>query len=149
METNRNTQNPVENVLNGFYKNAAVGADSITSLIDAVDNQEFRKALTDQREYYEQQKRDITIQMAEVYQKPVEQGMLAKLCSDMTIKMHSIGGLTVPDAAKLMVEGTNMGMIQLHQVLNGNPNVPEDLKRQGRHILAREQQYLNRITPYL
>lgn len=142
-------KNPVENVLNGFYKNAAVGADSITNLMDKVTDTGLRRELADQRAYYEAQKLDIAKQMTQVFQHPTEQGMLAKLCSDMTIKMHSIGGLTTQEAAKLMVEGTNMGMVQLHQVLNSNQNVPDDLKRQGKKILAREQEYLDRITPYL
>ncbi len=141
--------NPVENVLNGFYKNAAVGVDSINSIMDEVHDQGLRKELADQRAYYESQKLELTAQMARVYQKPVEQGTLAKLCSDMTIKMHSIGGLSTEEAAKLMVEGTNMGMVQLRQVLNHNTNIPDDLRHQGEKIMAREQKYLNRITPYL
>lgn len=141
--------NPVENVLNGFYKNAAVGADSITNLMDEVTDKGLRKELADQRAYYETQKNDLTAQMAKIYQKPVEQGVLAKLCSDMTIRMHSIGGLSTEEAAKLMVEGTNMGMVQLRQVLNHNTNIPDDLKRQGEKIMKREQAYLDRITPYL
>ncbi|MBE6850325.1 MAG: hypothetical protein E7504_01080 [Ruminococcus sp.] len=142
-------KNPVKNVLNGFYKNAAVGVDSINNLMDKVSDSSLRQELSDQRDYYESQKMELTAQMAQVYQQPVEQGTLAKLCSDMTIKMHSIGGLTVQEAAKLMVEGTNMGMVQLHQVLNRNPNIPDDLKKQGKKILKREQEYLDRITPYL
>ncbi len=142
-------KNPVKNVLNGFYKNAAVGADSITNLMDKVSDNGLRQELSDQRAYYESQKKELTAQMAQVYHQPVEQGTLAKLCSDMTIKMHSIGGLTVQEAAKLMVEGTNMGMVQLHQVLNRNQNIPDHLKTQGKKILQREQEYLERITPYL
>ncbi len=142
-------KNPVKNVLNGFYKNAAVGADSITNLMDKVSDSGLRQELSDQRAYYESQKMELTTQMAQVYQQPMEQGTLAKLCSDMTIKMHSIGGLSVQEAAKLMVEGTNMGMVQLHQVLNRNQNIPDQLKTQGRKILQREQEYLDRITPYL
>lgn len=145
----RNTQNPVQNVLNGFYKNAAVGADSITNLIGEIDDRGLKEELSEQRAYYEAQKMDITAQMAKVYQKPVEQGTLAKLCSDMSVKIHALGGLTSREAAKLMAEGTNAGMVQLHQVLNGNPNIPDDLKEQGKQILAREREYLDRITPYL
>ncbi len=141
--------NPVEHVLNGFYKNAAVGADSINSLMDKVTDPGLRQELADQRAYYESQKLEIAAQMAKVFQKPQEHGTLAKLCSDMTIKMHSLGGLDTQEAAKLMVEGTNMGMVQLRQVLNHHPNVPTDLKEQGERILSREQAYLDRITPYL
>lgn len=145
METN----NPVENLLNGYYKNAAVGADSINNLIDHISDRGLRKELADQQSYYEKQKMEITSQMAQHFHHPMEQGTLAKLCSDMTIKLHTMGGISVQEAAKLMVEGTNMGMVQLHQVINRNQNVPEEMKRQGKHILEREQAYLERLTPYL
>ncbi len=141
--------NPVANLLGGYYKNAAVGADSINSIMDEISDKGLRQELSDQRAYYESQKMELTAQMAKHFQRPVEQGFLAKLCSDMTIKLHSVGGLTVQEAAKLMVEGTNMGMVQLHQVINRNQNVPEEMKRQGKKILKREQEYLERITPYL
>ncbi len=141
--------NPVKNLLSGYYKNAAVGVDSINNLLDHVSDRGLRKELTDQRAYYESQKTELTAQMAEHLQHPEEQGTLAKLCSDMTIRLHTMGGISTQEAAKLMVEGTNMGMVQLHQVINHNTNVPDEMKRQGARILKREQAYLDRITPYL
>ncbi len=143
------TNNPVKNLLSGYYKNAAVGVDSINHIMEYVSDRGLRRELADQRAYYESQKLEITAQMAQHFQQPAEQGTLAKLCSDMTIKMHTMGGLSTQEAAKLMVEGTNMGMVQLHQVINRNQNVPEEMKRQGKKILSREQSYLDRITPYL
>ncbi len=141
--------NPVEHVLSGFYKNAAVGADSISTLLPKVEDMKLRRELFEQRAYYEDQKRDLKEQMAEIWLEPSETGKMARLCSDMTIRMKARGGITTGEAAKLMVEGTNMGMVQLHQLLNSNPNIPDDLKEQGDRILAREQRYLDRITPYL
>ena len=141
--------NPVEHVLSGFYKNAAVGADSISTLLPKVGDMKLRRELFEQRAYYEDQKRELKEQMAEIWLEPSETGKMAKLCSDMTIRMKARGGITTGEAAKLMVEGTNMGMVQLHQLLNSNSNIPDDLKEQGSRILAREQRYLDRITPYL
>lgn len=154
METTPNTtspvtENPVANVLSGFYKNASVGADSISTLLPEVGDMKLRRELFEQRAYYEAQKRDITRQMAEIWLEPMESGKAAKKCTNMIIKMKARMGMTTEAAAKLMVEGTNMGMVQLHQVLNHNTNIPDELREQGEHILAHEKQYLDRITPYL
>ena len=140
---------PVENVLNGYYKNAAVGASAIDSLLDTVSDRSFRKELFYQRDYYENQKQNLTSQMAEYYQIPVKQGTMAKFWTDVTIRMKKLKGIDVHQAAKLMVEGTNMGMIQLHQVLNQNPDIPDEIRQQGKKILSHEREYLDRITPYL
>ena len=141
--------NPTENVLNGYYMNAAVGASAITSLLDTVTDRSFRRELFYQRDYYENQKQNITSQMAELYQIPVKQGVAAKFWTDLTIRMKKLQGMDVHEAAKLMVEGTNMGMIQLHQVINRNPEIPEEIRQQGKKILSHEREYLDRITPYL
>lgn len=150
METiDHTTRNPVENVLSGFYKNAAVGAHSISSLLPEVEDMKLRRELFAQRDYYEEQKRSLRTQMAEIFLEPLEAGKAAQYWTDMVIRCKAKMGMTTETAAKLMVEGTNMGMVQLHQVLNHNPNIPDDLKAQGGHILAHEREYLDRITPYL
>lgn len=143
------TRNPVANVLSGYYKNAAVGADSINNLLPEVEDMKLRRELFEQRAYYEDQKRDLTQQMAEIWLEPMESGRVAKFYSNMMIKMKSRAGMTTETAAKLMVEGTNMGMVQLHQVINHNPNIPDELRAQGEKILSHEREYLDRITPYL
>ena len=140
---------PVENVLNGYYKNASVGASAIDSLLNAVEDRNLRKELFYQKDYYEHQKQDLTAQMAEFYQIPVKQATLAKFWTDVTIRIRNVKGIDVHEAAKLMVQGTNMGMIQLHQVLNQNPEIPDDIRQQGKKILSHERNYLDRITPYL
>jgi len=148
-EIQHTTGNPVENVLSGFYKNACVGASSLSTLLQEVENMKLRRELFTQREYYEDQKRDIKQQMAEIWLEPLENGKVATFYSDMIVKMKAKTGMTTEKAAKLAVEGTNMGMVQLHQLLNHNPNIPAELKAQGEKIIAHEKEYLDRITPYL
>ncbi len=143
------TSNPVANVLSGYYKNAAIGAHSISALLPEVEDMKLRRELFEQRAYYEDQKRDLTQQMAEIWLEPMEPGRVAKYWTDMMIKCKAKMGMTTETAAKLMVEGTNMGMVQLHQLLNHNQNIPTELKEQGDTILAHEKEYLDRITPYL
>ena len=141
--------NPVEHVLNGFYKNAAVGSDSISELLPCVEDMKLRRELFEQRAYYNDQKTELRRQMAEIWMEPEESGKMAKLCSSMMIRGKAWHGSTTEEAAKLMVEGTNMGIVQLHQLLNRNQNIPDELREQGERILVREQRYLDRITPYL
>ena len=150
METiDHTTGNPVENVLSGFYKNAAVGADGISALLPEVQEIRLRRELFAQRTYYRNQMQNIRRQMAEIWLEPLESGRTARYWTKLMIRMKAKLGMTVETAAKLMVEGTNMGMVQLRQLLNHNPNIPTELKTQGEKILSHEQEYLARITPYL
>ena len=109
----------------------------------------LRRELFAQRTYYRNQMQNIRRQMAEIWLEPLESGRTARYWTKLMIRMKAKLGMTVETAAKLMVEGTNMGMVQLRQLLNHNPNIPTDLKTQGEKILSHEQEYLARITPYL
>ncbi len=140
---------PLENVLNGYYKNAEMGASAIASLLNAVEDRGFRKELFYQRDYYEYQKAAIASQMADLCQIPEKQGKLAEFWTAVSIQARKLKGMDVHEAAELMAEGTNMGMIQLHQVMNQNPDIPEEIRKQGKKIISHEREYLDRITPYL
>ena len=94
METiDHTTANPVANVLSGFYKNAAVGASGISSLLPEVEDMKLRRELFAQRTYYEQQKKSIRRQMAEIWLEPMESGKAARYWSDLMIRMKARLGM--------------------------------------------------------
>lgn len=78
-------------VLNGFYKNAAVGKDAIFCVLEHTEDPELRKELCTQLEYYENQQQKIRQQMKASYLYPQEQGTLAKFCSSASIRMRCLG----------------------------------------------------------
>ncbi len=141
--------NPVETVLSGLYKNACVGADAISALLCEVDNGKLRRELFEQRTWYRSQMQRIRAQMAEIWLEPLERGETARKWSRFMIRAKARVGMTVQAAAKLMVEGTQMGMVQLHQLLNRAENIPDDLRAQVQDILTHEQGLLDRLCPYL
>ena len=68
-------------VLNGLYKNAAVGKDAIFCVLEHTQDADLRKELCTQLDYYETQQQKIRQQMKTFYQYPKELGTLAKVCS--------------------------------------------------------------------
>ena len=74
---------------------------------------------------------------------------MAKFMTEVNVKMHAIGGIDTKEIAKLMVEGTNMGIIQMTQLMNENTNVSDALRRQGKEMIRREEAYIERLKPYL
>ncbi len=136
-------------VLDGFYKNAAVGMDATNSILGKVQQSGLRDELCRQLKYYEAQKTSVRQQMQKYHMQPTEKGTMAKLCSNMSIQMRTLGGAKTSEIAKLMVEGTNMGIIQLTQVLHSYPDVADTLKRQGKEIVRHEEAYMERLKAYL
>ena len=136
-------------VLDGFYKNASVGMDATANILGKVQQSGLREVMCHQLKYYEDQKESIARQMEEYHMTPEETGTMAKLCSNMSIQMRTLGGASTSEIAKLMVEGTNMGIIQLTQVLHSHPDIGEKLKRQGKEIVRHEEAYMERLKAYL
>ena len=56
-------------VLNGLYKNAAVGKDAIFCVLEHTQDPDLRKELCTQLDYYETQQQKIRQQMKTFYQK--------------------------------------------------------------------------------
>lgn len=136
-------------VLNGLYKNAAVGKDAIFCVLEHTQDADLRKELCTQLDYYETQQQKIRQQMKTFYQYPKELGTLAKVCSSASIRLHCLGSADSHQIAKLMVEGTNMGLIQLSQLMNRHANLTDSVWKQGAEMMQQEEAYLNRLKPYL
>lgn len=136
-------------VLNGYYKNTAVGIDAIESILPKTENEKLSHELHKQMDYYKKQKESINEQMIQNNFAPESQGTMAKFYTDINVAFHSIGGIDTHEIAKLMVQGTNMGIIQMIQIMNRNTEVPEDLKRLGKEMIRREEEYIERLKPYL
>lgn len=138
-----------ECILNGYYKNAAVGIDAIEAILPKAENKALCSELHKQLQYYKEQKALLNAQMLQNNITPEEQGTMAKFMTEVNVKMHAIGGIDTKEIAKLMVEGTNMGIIQMTQLMNENTNVSDALRRQGKEMIRREEAYIERLKPYL
>ena len=139
----------IASILNGYYKNAAVGIDAIESILPKTKNENLSSELHKQMDYYKKQKDLLNEQMLQNNVTPESQGTMAKLCTDMNVAIHSIGGIDTHEIAKLMVQGTNMGIIQMLQTMNRNTEVPDNLKKQGKEMVRKEEEYIERLKPYL
>lgn len=139
----------ISSILNGYYKNAAIGIDAIESILPKTKNENLSSELHKQMDYYKKQKDLLNEQMLQNNVTPESQGTMAKLCTDMNVAIHSIGGIDTHEIAKLMVQGTNMGIIQMLQTMNRNTDVPDNLKKQGKEMVRKEEEYIERLKPYL
>lgn len=139
----------ITSLLNGYYKNASVGIDAIETVLPKTKNENLSKELHKQMEYYKKEKSALTDQMLQNNITPESKGTMAKLCTEMNVALHSIGGIDTNEIAKLMVQGTNMGIVQMTELMNKNNEAPENIRRQGKEMIRREEAYIERLKPYL
>ncbi|MCD7917707.1 MAG: hypothetical protein LUF84_04505 [Clostridiales bacterium] len=157
-----NNQYPV---LQEVYKGAAMGAAAIDRLLPLVKNARFRSDLQTQRKQY-----DGAQQRAEELMKPLakcpqelSKGERAMLCACLGVK--TLCNRETSHLAQLMIQGSNMGVLNLTKLLNSCGDYEPDPAADGaaaspqpqtdpaaalaRSVIRMEEDNIDRLKVYL
>ncbi len=112
-------------LLNEIYQGAMMGTESISLLLPKVKNAAFRSDLKTQNEQYAATAKNAEAELAKSGQcpRPLSQHQLLLLETGIWCKTAMNQETT--HLAKLMIEGSNMGILTLTGILNSYGN-PED-----------------------
>lgn len=139
----------VRAVMDAYYQNATMGAQGIEAVLKHTKHPEFRSLLETQLAAYRKQQVQMLQEFADGGEKPSDNPAWLKLYSDLGIRLHTLVDESDENLAKLMVEGTNMGVITLLKTMHANPQVPEAVRHTGDDIIKRENAYLESLKKYL
>ena len=115
------------NVLDELNKGSCMGVDAINFILDKVEDEEFKKVLNDQKDEYEK----MTDKIGELYKEfsekdPHETNAMTKAMTWSNVEMRTLTDHSNSKIAELMLQGTNMGIIEGRKLLNhksGNEKV--------------------------
>lgn len=118
-------QNEV-NVLDELNKGACMGTDAIHFIMDKVKDEDLKKELKVQYEKY----KEISDKICELYpeyseKEPHETSTMNKVMTWYGIEMKTMMDDTTSKLAELLMQGTNMGIIEGRRLLNNNEPDPE------------------------
>ncbi len=136
-------------VMNEYYRNATMGAQAIEAVLKHSQHPDFRALLEKQLAAYREQQVRTLRHFSESGEQPTDNSAWLKMYSDLGIKLHTLVDESDANLAKLMVEGTNMGVISLLQTMHEHPDVPQDIAETGNAILKRENAYMESLKQYL
>lgn len=107
------------NVLDELNKGACMGIDAINFIFDKIDNKELKEALNKQCDEYKM----ITDKIADLYpeyskKEPHETSAMNKVMTWYGIEMHTLMDKSDSKAVELLLQGTNMGIIEGTRLLN-------------------------------
>ena len=140
-----------ENVefLNYIYQNAEMGVKGIAQIIERVDNASLRNLMEEQKVEYEA----IMNKASEIYKKygkdEQELSTLTKVSSTIMTEMMMLTKHEDNKIAKMMIEGSNKGIIEITEKLNHFKNSDEEIKTLAEKLLATEQHNLDELKKYL
>ena len=113
--------------LNYIYKNAEMGVVGIDDVIGKATDEKFEKLLKKEREEY----LEITKEAEDILKKYGKQneeiGPMAKVSSKMMSEMKLLKDNSIQTIAKMMMEGTNKGIIEITEKINAYNNTDAEI----------------------
>lgn len=136
-------------ILNCIYKNSRMASDCIKQVSEKCEDGEFRNYIHRQQEHYEATCKELKTEIenagAEVEEIPKAETMMAH----MGIGMKAFMDDSRNNLAKMMYNGTNMGIIDIAETVNHSENAGEETLKKAERLLSREEQYADGLKRFL
>ena len=138
------------NVLDEVNKGATMGMDAISFVSGKVTDNEFKKVLDVEYNKY----KEVSNKVNSVYSKysdkePHETNAMNKMMTWYGIQMKTMTDDTTSKLAELLMQGTNMGIIEGRRLINQNPNAENSVMRILNDFVVMQEDSVETLKKYL
>lgn len=124
-----------------------MGVQSVDAVYDHVTNEEMKHLLSNQKNDYLNSKNKAMQLMKSIPEETTQKKMESAFAKAM-IKMKTAMNDSDAKIAKMMVQGSNMLMIELNKLKNEN-NPKEEVLKFMDELLKTEQKHMDELKPFL
>lgn len=135
--------------LNYIYKNAEMGIIGIDNVITKVTNEKFEKLLKIQKEEYETITREAEDILKKYGKQNEEVGAMAKISTKMMSEMAMLKDNSDQTIAKMMMEGSNKGVIEITEKINAYNNTDAEIVVLANRLKATIEKNIDDLKKYL
>ena len=138
------------NILDEVNKGATMGMDAISYVSEKVTDDKFKNVLD--TEYNKYQK--ISERVNDLYsnytdKEPHETNAMNKMMTWYGIQMKTMTDDTTSKLSELLMQGTNMGIIEGRRLINQNPDAPKDVKTVLYDFVVMQEDSVETLKKYL
>lgn len=137
------------NLENSLYQNAAMGTYAIRQVLPKVSDGELKKELNKQLNMYHNESNAVASSMRGNSNVPQRLPVMKRVMSKAGIAFELARDNSSEHIAEMMIQGTNMGIIDINRALNGTKNLSPQAAKQAKEMLSREQQYIDSLKRFL
>lgn len=141
--------NAETNLLSAIYQNADMGCSSIEKIIPKIADNELRSEVTSQLRRYRRSYNRVCSELHAERTEPKKLNPFTKAMSDIGLAVSCAADSSTSNIAKMLIQGTNMGIIRLNKSLNAADDVSESARNEAVDMLRAEQAYIDKLKPYL
>lgn len=138
------------NILDEVNKGATMGMDAISFVSDKVTDDTFKDVLD--VEYNKYQK--ISNRVNDIYsnysnKEPHETNVMNKAMTWYGVQMKTMTDDSTSKLSELLMQGTNMGIIEGRRLINQNPNAAKDVKDILNDFVVMQEDSVETLKKYL
>lgn len=138
------------NILDEVNKGATMGMDAIDIIKEKVKDNTFKEVLDTEYGKYEkisERVNDLYSQYSD--KEPHETGTMTKMMTWYGIQMRTITDDTTSKLSELLMQGTNMGIIEGRRLLNHNEHAAPDVKNILNDFVVMQEDSVETLKKYL
>lgn len=139
------------NVLDEINKGSTMGMDAISFISQKVEDNQFKNILKTEYNKY----KDISARVNKLYnnfatnKEPHETNTMNKMMTWYGIQMKTMTDDTTSKLSELLMQGTNMGIIEGRRLINQNANVSSDVKNILHDFVTMQEDSVETFKKYL
>lgn len=139
------------NVLDEVNKGCTMGMDAIEFVSKKVGDQDFRNTLGVEYNKYKDISRRVNAlyDEAETRKDPHETGGMNKVMTWWGIQMKTMTDQSNSNISELLLNGTNMGIIEGRRLLNQNPDINNDIRTLLDDFVKMQEDSVETLKTYL
>ena len=136
-------------ILNEINKGIKMGMDSISNVSEKVQDDNFKKDLKFQYDKYNDILNKVNTQLTNYDDFPKELNPMQKAMGWMSLEFNNIDDKSTSKIAEMMLQGTNMGIINGVKIINQKPTTDEPVKNILTEFVQFQENTVEQLKKYL
>ena len=136
-------------ILNELNKGIKMGMDSISNVSEKVQDDRFKQDLKYQYDEYNKILNEVNNELTNYDDFPKELNPMQKAMGWMGVELNTISDKSNSKIAEMMIQGTNMGIIEGVKLLNQNPEADTEVKVVLNDFIRFQENTIDQLKKYL
>lgn len=137
-------------VLNEVNKGATMGMDAISYVSDRVEDYKFQEVLNVEYNKYKKTYDKVNEIYSEYSQgEPQETNAMNKMMTWYGVQMKTVNDNSNSKISELLLQGTNMGIIEGRRLLNNNPSIAPQVRKILDEFVVMQENSVETLKKYL
>ena len=139
-----------KDILDEVNKGCAMGMDAIKDILEKVEDEKFKKTLKEEHDKYKEIHQRIEKQYDEYSdEEPTETSALNKAMTAMMTDMKLMKDHSDSKIAELLLQGTNMGIIEGRKLLNNKEDIDKEVASILKDFIKMQEESVEIYKKYL